>query len=113
MPAELVAITSDLRWLRTSIRRVGGWLQTELYLETGGRALSVAFDALPDRAFLLGVTAIRGLQVHEATGDEPPFSEARRYRVRIFSGEPPGEHEAFGNYVRYGPIEPHGPIGPA
>lgn len=39
-----IGITAGLRWLRTTIHPVGGWLQTELYLDVDGRALSVALQ---------------------------------------------------------------------
>lgn len=104
MPKELLVITSGLRWLRTTIRPVGGWLQTELVFDVDGRALSLVIDTLPDRAFLLGATTIRNLSVHEATESERAFSGACRYRVRFIACEPPAEHEAFGSYVRYGPM---------
>jgi hypothetical protein len=68
-----------------------------------GRGFSVAFDALPDSAFLERVASIRSLLILDRDGGA--IAKADRYEVRIMGGELLAEAIAYGSYVRYGPVD--------
>jgi hypothetical protein len=103
MPRELIHITCGIVWMRTTIRPVGDWLQTELYLQVDGRSFSVALDTLPGPAFLKCITSARSLWIMDTGAGATQPSE--RFQVWIIGGEPPVETTASGSYVRYGPMD--------
>ena len=102
MPTDAVRVTSGIQWRRTVIRPRQRWLETELYFEVNGRPFSVAFDSVPDGAFLRRVAGAHCLAVYEVPPDNRRGDEANHYRIEIDDGEV----VATGSYVRWGPTNP-------
>ena len=99
MPSELVRIASGLRWFQTLIRPGELGLETEICFEVEGIHWSLAFNSIPDRAFLAQLAYTSFIAVFEFSFEERGWVEPGRYQIWI-------EDEAVSaEYVRWGPID--------
>ena len=102
MTHELLRVSDDITWLRTTIRRRTFGIETEFCFTTNVRFLSVAIDTLPKFDFLLDVTNLECIAIFDRSLLERGWTESDRYEVRINDNDD-RMRTIHGSYVRWGP----------
>jgi hypothetical protein len=105
MPKELLRVTSGICWRRTVIRPRSTGPETEVCFEVEGVPFSVAFNSIPDRAFLHGLAELRCIAVYEFSSEERGWVEPGRYQVRINDDDDIDDEAVLADYVRWGPVD--------
>lgn len=102
IPREVLRINDQLRWLRTTIRRVDDGLETELRFETADGVLAIVIGCCPSPGFLIGLVDAHRMVIRDRTPEERGWVENTRFEIRI-NDDDEIEFESFAaNRVRWG-----------